>query len=28
MSRLGFYKAQIKLHPEVVAEVEVQVAPL
>ncbi|MFM8296564.1 MAG: 50S ribosomal protein L9 [Microcystaceae cyanobacterium] len=28
ISRLGFYKAQIKLHPEVVAEVEVQVAPL
>ena len=26
--KTGFYKAQIKLHPEVIAEVEVQVAPL
>jgi large subunit ribosomal protein L9 len=28
ISRLGFYKAQIKIHPEVTAEVEIQVAPL
>lgn len=28
ISRLGFYKAQVKIHPEVTAEVEVQVAPL
>lgn len=26
--RLGFYKVQVKLHPEVTAEVEIQVAPL
>lgn len=26
--RTGFYQAQIKLHPEVIATVEVQVAPL
>jgi large subunit ribosomal protein L9 len=28
ISQLGFYKAQIKLHPEVFAEIEIQVAPL
>ena len=28
ISRLGFYKAQIKIHPEVTAEVEIQVASL
>ncbi|MEB3190504.1 MAG: 50S ribosomal protein L9 [Snowella sp.] len=28
ISRLGFYKAQVKIHPEVTAEVEIQVAPL
>jgi large subunit ribosomal protein L9 len=28
ISKTGFYKAQIKLHPEVTAEVEIQVAPL
>lgn len=28
ISRLGFYKAQIKIHPEVTAEVDIQVAPL
>ncbi|BFM39436.1 50S ribosomal protein L9 [Synechocystis sp. LKSZ1] len=28
ISKLGFYKAQIKLHPEVFAEIEIQVAPL
>lgn len=27
ISRIGFYKAQIKLHPEVTAEVEVHVVP-
>ena len=27
ISKLGFYKAQIKLHPEVTAEVEVHVVP-
>ena len=26
--KTGFYPAQIKLHPEVIATVEVQVAPL
>jgi large subunit ribosomal protein L9 len=28
ISKTGFYKAQVKLHPEVTAEVEIQVAPL
>lgn len=28
ISKTGFYKAQIKLHPEVTAEIEIQVAPL
>ncbi|MGQ4648580.1 50S ribosomal protein L9 [Lyngbya aestuarii] len=28
ISQLGFYKAEIKLHPEVAAEVEIHVAPL
>lgn len=28
ISRLGFYKAQVKIHPEVTAEVEIQVASL
>ncbi|MGL5082740.1 MAG: 50S ribosomal protein L9 [Microcoleaceae cyanobacterium] len=28
IGRLGFFKAQIKLHPEVTAEVEIQVVPL
>jgi large subunit ribosomal protein L9 len=28
ISKIGFYKAQIKIHPEVTAEVEIQVAPL
>lgn len=28
ISRLGFYKAQVKIHPEVTAEVDIQVAPL
>ncbi|MGB3507907.1 MAG: 50S ribosomal protein L9 [Microcoleaceae cyanobacterium] len=27
ISKIGFYKAQIKLHPEVTAEVEIQVVP-
>lgn len=27
ISKIGFYKAQIKLHPEVSAEVEIQVIP-
>jgi large subunit ribosomal protein L9 len=28
ISKVGFYKAQIKIHPEVTAEVEIQVASL
>jgi large subunit ribosomal protein L9 len=28
ISKTGFYKAQVKLHPEVTAEIEIQVAPL
>lgn len=28
IGKTGFYKAQVKLHPEVSAEVEIQVAPL
>ncbi len=28
ISQIGFYKAQVKLHPEVTAEVEIQVVPL
>lgn len=28
INQTGFYKAQVKLHPEVTAEVEVQVVPL
>jgi large subunit ribosomal protein L9 len=28
ISQTGFYKATVKLHPEVTAEVEIQVAPL
>jgi large subunit ribosomal protein L9 len=28
ISRLGFYKAQVKIHPEVIAEVEIHVTPL
>lgn len=28
INKTGFYKAQVKLHPEVTAEVEVQVTPL
>lgn len=28
ISQTGFYKATIKLHPEVTAEIEIQVAPL
>ncbi|MEB3310580.1 MAG: 50S ribosomal protein L9 [Snowella sp.] len=28
ISKVGFYKAQVKIHPEVTAEVEIQVAPL
>lgn len=28
ISKTGFYKALVKLHPEVTAEVEIQVAPL
>lgn len=28
ISRIGFYKAQVKIHPEVTAEVEIQVASL
>lgn len=28
ISQTGFYKAQVKLHPEVTAEIEIQVAPL
>lgn len=28
ISKLGFYKAEVKLHPEVTAEIEIQVAPL
>lgn len=28
ISKIGFYKAAVKLHPEVTAEVEIQVAPL
>jgi large subunit ribosomal protein L9 len=28
ISQTGFYPAQVKLHPEVVAEIEIQVAPL
>ena len=27
INEIGFYKAQVKIHPEVVAEVEVQVVP-
>ncbi|PSF37318.1 50S ribosomal protein L9 [Aphanothece hegewaldii CCALA 016] len=28
IGKTGFYKAQVKIHPEVTAEVEIQVAPL
>ena len=28
ISQTGFYKASVKLHPEVTAEIEIQVAPL
>ncbi len=28
ISKIGFYQAQVKLHPEVTAEIEIQVAPL
>ncbi len=28
ISKIGFYKVQVKLHPEVSAEIEIQVAPL
>ena len=28
ISKIGFYQAQVKLHPEVTATIEVQVAPL
>lgn len=28
ISKTGFYKAQVKLHPEVTAEIEIHVAPL
>jgi large subunit ribosomal protein L9 len=28
IGKIGFYKAQVKLHPEVTAEIEIQVAPL
>ncbi len=28
INKIGFYKAQVKLHPEVDAEVEIQVTPL
>lgn len=28
ISRIGFYQAEIKLHPEVTATIEIQVAPL
>lgn len=28
IGKIGFYKAQVKLHPEVTAEVEIQVTPL
>jgi large subunit ribosomal protein L9 len=28
ISQIGFYKATVKLHPEVTAEIEIQVAPL
>ncbi len=28
IGRTGFYKVQVKLHPEVTAEIEIQVAPL
>lgn len=28
IGKTGFYKAQVKLHPEVTAEVEIQVSPL
>ncbi|NES70110.1 MAG: 50S ribosomal protein L9, partial [Okeania sp. SIO2D1] len=28
ISKIGFYKVQVKLHPEVEAEIEIQVVPL
>jgi large subunit ribosomal protein L9 len=28
IGKIGFYQAQVKLHPEVSATIEIQVAPL